>query len=122
MWHLIVCDGGKKSLVAYGSFAIYDDTGIVVNEQSFIIGPGTSNQSEYIAMINALTWCINHGILYVVVLSDSLLMVNQILRKWECYDENLRILLKKSRKLIKEFKGFKIKHISRKYIVQKLGH
>lgn len=122
MWYLIVCDGGRKGGITYGSFIVYDDEGKEIEHQQFVIGTGTSNQSEYISLIIALTWCVRNNIENIVVMTDSLLVANQVLGNWKCLDKELKRLLKRIKKLQRQFKGFKIKHIGRKYILQKLGH
>lgn len=122
MWHLVVCDGGRRGGIAYGSFAIYNDLGIEVEHQQFVIGNGTNNQAEYAALVVALTWCVKNNVMNIVVMSDSLLMVNQVLGTYECLNEGLKPLLKRVKRLQKQFKSFRIKHINNRYIKQKLGH
>jgi ribonuclease HI len=122
MWHLLVCDGGRRGGITYGSFIVYDDTGEEIKHNQFVIGPGTSNQAEYISLIIALRWCLENDVKNIVVMMDSLLVVNQLLGNWECKNDGLRRLLKKVKKLERKFEKFHIKHIYRRYVVQKLGH
>jgi ribonuclease HI len=121
-WYLLICDGGRRGGITYGSFIIYDDDGKEIEHRQFVIGPGTSNQAEYVSLIVALKWCLNNDVKNIVVMMDSLLVVNQLLDNWECKNTELRRLLKRVKKLQRKFEKFHIKHIYRKYVVQKLGH
>lgn len=122
MWHLIVVDGGRKGGISYGSFKVYDDCGNEVTHNQFIIGESTSNQSEYLSLLSSMVWCLGHEIKMVTVLMDSKLVVNQTNGGWQCFNDNLKPLLKKVQRTKRQFERFEINHIERRYIFQKLGH
>jgi ribonuclease HI len=121
-YHLVVSDGGYKNGLAYGSFRVFDSKGLTVTHNRFIIGLGTSNQSEYIALLNAMRWCLDNEITNAVFFTDSRLVVKQVLGEWRCINQNMRILCKKVRFVSKDFKNFEINYIPTKYVKQKLGH
>ena len=121
-YHLVVTDGGKKDGLVYGSFKVYDDKGHEVGHRQWIYGLGTSNQAEYRALIVALTWCLNHDIMSVVVIMDSKLIINQVLENWECRNVILKQLNLRAKELIESFESFNISYMPERYIKQKLGH
>ena len=121
-YHLVVSDGGYKNGLAYGSFRIFDSKGLTITHNQFIIGIGTNNQAEYIALLNALAWCLDNNIKRIVCLTDSKLVVKQVTGEWKKINRRMRQLCKKVKEKAKQFESFEIRHISEKYIKQKLGH
>ena len=121
-YYLVISDGGYKNGLAYGSFRVFNSRGLTTTHNRIIIGLGTSNQSEYIALLIAMRWCIDNGIRNAVFFTDSKLVVKQVLGEWRCLNHNLRKLCKKVRSVSSEFDSFEVNYISEKYIKQKLGH
>ena len=121
-YHLVVSDGGYKNGLAYGSFRIFDSKGLTITHNRFIIGIGTNNQAEYIALLNALTWCLKNDIRKVACLTDSKMVVNQVTGKSRQIDRRMRQLCAKVRKKAEQFETFEINYIPERYIKQKLGH
>ena len=121
-YHLVVTDGGYKNGLAYGSFRVFDSKGLTVTHNRFIIGLGTSNQSEYIALLNAMRWCLDNDVVRVVFFTDSRLVANQVSGEWRCLNPNMKKLRKKVRQVSKDFEEFELNYIPTKYVKQKLGH
>lgn len=121
-YHLVVTDGGYKNSLAYGSFRVFNSKGLTVTHNRFIIGLGTSNQSEYIALLNAMRWCLDNDVVRTVFFTDSRLVTNQVSGEWRCINPNMKKLCKKVRKVSKEFEEFELNYIPTKYVKQKLGH
>jgi len=120
--YIIYADGGKKKGVAYGSFKIFDDWGNEVVHKQIIFGQGTSNLAEYLVIIAAMKYCIDHGIIYVSILSDSNLAVQHINGMWRTNFEHLALALDQVNSLKHNFKVFRITHVPRNIIVAMLGH
>lgn len=91
----IYCDGsgwnGKKS-----KFCVCSDEGYLFKE--VFEKELTNNQVEYFAVIHALSICEEGD----KILTDSLLVVNQVSGKWKVKNEKLFPLWVKANKLAKE--------------------
>lgn len=120
--YLVISDGGKKNGMTYGSFKVIDTGGLTKKHKQFIIGLGTNNQSEYIALLNALKWCLENGIKSVVAVTDSRLVVKQVNGDWRCDSRKMKNLCSKVKDYTREFDSFELHFVPGKYIKQKLGH
>ncbi len=119
---LVICDGGKKTDHAYGSFRVFDEEGEIIVENWHVFGEVSSNESEYLIFIEALHWCVANGYLDVMVFSDSALVVNQTLGDWKCEKEHLKAYVETIHELISKFNNFKIYKATGKFIKIVLGH
>ena len=120
--YLVISDGGYKNGLAYGSFRVFDDSGLTIEHKQFTIGNVTNNQAEYIAILNALTWCRDNEISPVVVFTDAKLIINQVTGEWRCLDTRMKALCKKTRDRMSEVGNVRIQYVPNKFIKQKLGH
>jgi ribonuclease HI len=75
--------------------------------------PGTNNQAEYLALVHAMRECLKHGITHATFLLDSLIVVQQVGRQWECKETTLKRLCDDARGMAQMFTEFSIKHIDR---------
>lgn len=136
----IYADGGfKKKTGGYGSFKIFRPKGHLNpnnmwgmagwtdREREFIIK--THNEAEYMTLVEALTWFIEHANKSTInlpkkvhVYMDSLLVVNQVNKKWQIKSDTLRIFLEEVWALVKLLDEFQITHVPREKIVEILGH
>ncbi|XP_021773363.1 uncharacterized protein LOC110737311 [Chenopodium quinoa] len=73
----------------------------------------TNNEAEYEALITRLTVAKDMKIQHLEVISDSLLMVNQVNGEYATKDARMIAYLEVTKKLIKEFKEFKIDQVPR---------
>ncbi|XP_021721465.1 uncharacterized protein LOC110689023 [Chenopodium quinoa] len=73
----------------------------------------TNNEAEYEALITGLTVARDMKIQHLEVISDSLLMVNQINEEYAAKDARMIAYLEVTRRLIKGFKEFKIDQVPR---------
>lgn len=93
----VYCDGGgSRRTQAYYAYIVMKD-GIIIHKCAGILQPGTSsNEAEYEAVISALSWIRWYGKEFksegVEILTDSLLVTNQINHIWKCGAKNLRQL------------------------------
>ena len=72
---------------------------IVAELQGYLGTPVTNNQCEYVAIIAALDWLLEHVTEYegpVTIYSDSLLAVKQLSREWAMSSPKLRTLWKEA--------------------------
>lgn len=119
---LLVTDGGKRSGVTYGSFKVFDDNGHQVHHKQFVIGYGTSNQAEYIALSKGLQWCIDSDIKKIKVFLDSELVYNQLVNGWQCNYEHLCIERDHIFKQLTFFDDIMFERVSHKLIKGYLNH
>ena len=111
---------------AYGSFLIgskqYPDH--LENKpviKRLVFGSFTNNQAEYMALIDALQYCIARRIQAPHIFSDSALMINQIDGTWKANNISLQ-LLRNMAVGLKYTAGATIEWVSRDIIEGVLGH
>jgi ribonuclease HI len=77
------------------------------------LGVTTNNVAEYAGLIEALEVARLEGATELSVVSDSLLLVNQMLGKYRVKHPNLIPLYEQARRLARGFQRFSIKHTLR---------
>jgi len=77
------------------------------------LGATTNNVAEYAGLLEALSVARDEGATEVEIISDSLLLVNQMLGKFRVKHENLIPLYEKARGLASHFRRFSIRHTMR---------
>ena len=120
--HVLITDGGHKKDITYGSYKLYDDTGKLLLHKQVVFGYGTSNLAEYLIMIVALRRTFELGIKNVIILTDSLLLKNQVYGTNYCNYSHLIRARNTIRRLLKRFDTWKIIKVKRNIIVAHLGH
>jgi len=88
------------------------DRGEII-EVSGYLGVTTNNVAEYSGLIEALTLAREEGADEVEIVSDSLLLVNQMLGKYRVKHANLIPLYQKARLMAHQFRRFAIRHTLR---------
>ena len=73
----------------------------------------TNNEAEYFGLIIGLQYCIQHKLTDIEIYGDSLLVINQITKRWKCNADNLKPLLKQCLDLLQQLNIKSIKHIKR---------
>ena len=75
----------------------------------------TNNYAEYNGLINGLELAIENNLTNekILVYGDSLLVINQINKKWKCHASNLIPLFDKVNQLLKKFNNVQLIHIKR---------
>jgi ribonuclease HI len=119
---LIICDGGKKSDVTYGSYKIFADNGNEILHEQVVFGFGTSNQAEYLIMKLAIKRAIELGYDAVTILTDSKLVAYQVQDVWACNYPHLIVLRNEIRELLTKFSTAQIKRVPRNIMKHHLGH
>ena len=82
-------------------------------EISGFLGTTTNNVAEYTGLIEALSAAQAEGASEVEIISDSLLLVNQMLGKYRVKHPNLVPLHRKAQSLARTFPRFAIRHTLR---------
>lgn len=88
------------------------DSGVLIEIAGFL-GTTTNNVAEYAGLIEALTVARDEGATELEIISDSLLLVNQMLGKFKVKHANLIPLYAKARRIANEFARFSIRHTLR---------
>ncbi len=107
-------DGAARGNPGPAGFGVYmtTDRGEVIEISGFL-GTATNNVAEYAGLLEALSVAREEGATEVEIISDSLLLVNQMLGKFRVKHSNLIPLHEKARRLAREFPTFSIRHIFR---------
>jgi ribonuclease HI len=73
----------------------------------------TNNQAEYEALLSELELLVVVGATHIEAFGDSLLVVQQVSKVFQCFDESLNVYLDKCLDIISTLDYFNIAHISR---------
>jgi len=87
--------------------------GDVAAELSGTMPHATNNVAEYQGLIEALTWCADHGAGEVEIRSDSLLLVQQMRGVYKVKHEGLKTLHGRARLLAHQIGRVEFKHVPR---------
>jgi ribonuclease HI len=120
---VVICDGGKRSGVAYGSYKIYTSFGELMEHKQIVWGEKTSNEAEYLTMLMAIRKSkqfLTRDESEINVLTDSSLVKEQVAGNRMCNYEHLRVLRDKIREELAD--NITITHVNRNIIFQHLGH
>jgi ribonuclease HI len=128
----IIFDGGSRGNPGqgYGSYALRWPGS---PEQKIRLQFGnqvTNNEAEYDTLIAALEGVIKRlrdsgadpATARLDVRGDSLLVINQVLGKWQAKEERLQVRRDRIRQLLKAFGGWQLHHHGRANSVEVLGH
>ncbi|HUY77939.1 MAG TPA: ribonuclease HI family protein [Ktedonobacterales bacterium] len=82
--------------------AVFYRDGVVVKQSARVIGSATNNEAEYRALLGALRYLpsIRQPGEVVEILSDSQLIVNQVIGVWNCNTSHLLPLCEEAQALI----------------------
>ena len=114
-WITAHCDGGARGNpgpAGYGAVLV-SESGEKLAELSEFLGICSNNVAEYRGLLGVLAWTVNHGHKRLRVVSDSLLMVNQIKGKFKINSPDLKPLWSEAKALITKLDGFEISHALR---------
>ena len=109
------CDGGARGNPGpsgYGAVIVAED-GTVLAELSEFLGFKTNNFAEYSGLLGVLQWALDNGHTRLKVVSDSLLMVNQIQGKYKINSPDLKPLYEEAKRRIAKLEFFNISHALR---------
>lgn len=109
------CDGGARGNpgpAGYGAVITTQD-GTVLAELSEFLGFKTNNFAEYSGLLGVLQWVLDNGHTRLEVVSDSLLMVNQVQGRYKVNSPDLKPLHEEARRRIAKLGSFRISHALR---------
>jgi ribonuclease HI len=86
----------------------------------------SNNEAEYEALLHGLHLAISLGIKRLHVYGDSLLVVQQAKKEWDCNKKTMDAYVQEVRKLENKFHGLEVHHVVREHnvgadILSKLG-
>lgn len=84
-----------------------------VIEVSGFLGTATNNVAEYAGLIDALTVAVDEGAREVEIISDSELLVKQMLGQYRVKHPNLVPMHAQAKALVRRFARFSIRHTLR---------
>jgi ribonuclease HI len=102
---------GNPGPAGYGVF-MRTDAGDVIEVAGYL-GRTTNNVAEYAGLLEALEVARQEGATELEVISDSLLLVQQMLGVYKVKHPNLIPMHQKARTMVRDFKRFSIKHTLR---------
>jgi ribonuclease HI len=107
-------DGAARGNPGPAAFAYtIERDGAAAVEAKGRLGETTNNVAEYTAVVRALEHATQLGATRVVVLSDSELMVNQMMGRYKVKNEGLRPLYEEARELCAAFQSVTFRHVRR---------
>jgi len=108
-------DGGARGNPGPAGFGvrIEGDDGTLIEEFHDAIGPATNNVAEYRGLLAALEWARAHGEKELLIRSDSLLLVQQMLGNFKVKHPGLQPLHEKARLLAHEVGRVRYEHVRR---------
>jgi len=78
-----------------------------------ILWQAMNNEAEYEVLIHGLWVAISLGIKRLLIYGDSVVVVNQVNKDWDCTKDNMDAYCAEVRKLEKHFQGLEILHVLR---------
>jgi ribonuclease HI len=86
----------------------------------------TNNEAEYEALLHGIRLAISLGIKRLLVYGDSLLVIQQVNKEWDCNKETMDAYVQEVRKLENKFSGLEVHHVIQEHnvgadILSKLG-
>jgi ribonuclease HI len=108
-------DGGARGNPGPAGFGVVieDNRGQHLSEISQFVGINTNNYAEYMGLLAALNYAVQHPAKALKVISDSELMVRQIGGVYQVRSPNLRDLYDRARALIRQLQWFSMEHTLR---------
>ena len=107
-------DGASRGNPGPAGYGVYMRTdGGEIIEISGFLGNTTNNVAEYEGLLEALRTAADEGATELEVISDSELLVKQMLGVYRVKHPNLQPLYEQARRLVRRFRRFSIRHTLR---------
>ncbi len=113
---LIHIDGGSRGNPGPAACGIVIQDAshdLILHEAGYFIGEATNNVAEYQGLIKALQVALEMNLKQVHVISDSQLMVRQILGQYKVKADNLKPLHRQATELFAQFDNWRFEHVKR---------
>ena len=113
-YHILMFDGGSRGNPgpAGAGYVIYYGDKEVAHGYKYI-GIASNNEAEYTALICGLHTALDMGVERLLIKGDSLLVINQVIGKWDVKAAHLRPLCLEAALLLTDLIEFSIKHVKR---------
>lgn len=111
MAHIDGAARGNPGPAGYGAFLRFED-GRTIESWGYL-GITTNNVAEYAGLLAALEVAQQQGSTELEVVSDSQLLVRQMLGEYRVKHPNLIPLFAKAQQLRRQFRAFRIRHVLR---------
>jgi probable phosphoglycerate mutase len=110
-------DGGARGNPGPAGYGVRIETpdGSLIEELSDAIGVATNNVAEYRGLIAALEWARTHDRRQVLIRSDSLLLVQQMLGHFKVKNAGLQPLHARARTLAAGLDRVRFEHVRRQH-------
>lgn len=82
-------------------------------ELTKFLGDRTNNDAEYEALLLGMRTALARGVVDVQFVSDSKLVVEQVLGEWKCNEPRLQILRAEAQEMATQFEKCEILHVGR---------
>jgi ribonuclease HI len=105
------CSKGNPGQSGIGA-VIYKNDEEIWNGCEYV-GHKTNNESEYLALIHGLEKALTLGISELLVYGDSLLVINQMTKKYQVKSESLYKLNMRANEIVKHFDSVDFYHVFR---------
>ena len=114
-WITANVDGGARGNPGPAGYGVYirDGKGTQIAQLSEYLGQKTNNVAEYSALLAALEYAVSHRYRALKVISDSELMVRQMIGQYRVSSPDLKPLYEKARNLVRQLDKFAIQHVLR---------
>lgn len=109
------CRGSQSNQCGIGAILYKNNQVVDKYSNGIIYNEATNNVAEYLAFIEGCKLCIKHNINNLEIQGDSMLILNQLGDKYKVKSENLISLHKEGKKLLENFKDYKLIHIKREF-------
>jgi ribonuclease HI len=91
-----------------------------------LLFPASNNAAEYEVLIHGLNIVVSLGIKRLMVYGDSLVVISQINKEWDCSNDSMVKYCTTVRKLEDKFEGLEFHHVERDHnaaadVLSKLG-
>jgi ribonuclease HI len=112
-------DGGSRGNPGPAGYGVRLESpvGLLVAELKASIGTATNNVAEYRGLLAALEFAATRGYRQVLVRSDSLLLVQQMLGRYKVRNAGLQPLHQEARRLVARVGHVTFEHVRREYNV-----
>jgi ribonuclease HI len=111
-------DGGSLKLDGGGAGVLFiSPRGEQLKYVLQILWEVSNNEAEYEALLHGLCLAISLGIKRLLVYGDSLLVVQQVNKEWDCNKETMEAFVQEVRKLENKFSGLEVHHVLREHNV-----
>jgi ribonuclease HI len=106
-------DGSLRLQGAGAGFLFIAPRGEQLKYALQLLFPASNNAAEYEALVHGLGFAVSLGIKKLMVYGDSLVVISQINKDWDCSTDSMGKYCAAVRKLEDKFEGLEFHHVER---------